>query len=132
MDYKYTHKNVKIGGRSYQAHFPEEHTKIKGIVLDCKNLNEHDSYANSPNWYLKVFVKSKEGRRWERVYDGSPNGFPKYSNGLNAIVFNLEDEEFKREVLAKERVRDLRKAIRDSERELKEASADLRRTKKGK
>ncbi len=48
-EYKYREKNVLINGEKHRAFFPREHTVVKGVVVETRNLNAGDSYANIAN-----------------------------------------------------------------------------------
>ena len=125
-EYKLDKKTVRINGQSYEGHFPEAHSKVKGVVYRVTNLNAWDKYANIANWHTTCFVLWKDREKWERIYDGPQEDFEinnqtvRTAAGLYEILFMLESERVRNGVLRKKEVADLRRERKKIDKKLEE------------
>ncbi len=111
-EYKYKEKNIIINREKYRAFFPKEHTAVKGVIVETRNLNAGDSYANIANWHTKLFVMKSGDSQWKKLYEGPPNSCKKYVlSGYLPLLFSLETKKFRKEWLKEEEIRVLKNKL---------------------
>jgi len=125
-EYSLTQKKVKIEGRQFDAEFVKDHSRVEGIVLEVRDLNAHDSYANIPDWSTTCFVRYKGDKTWKNFYHGKQTKFEvggtwyDTSRGLFRFLFNLESEKTIETFLTREKINFLRKDIKGRKKLLEE------------
>lgn len=124
-DYVGESKRVEVFGEKYTASFPRNHTNVQAIVLDCKDLNAGDSYANISRYYLKIFVLEKGRTQWKNVYCGLKKDYhgDLDISGTLPLLFSLEDLSFRRRWLRQNKIKKLRGTISESQKQLDELLA---------
>lgn len=116
-EYKYSEKNVKIGGWTYEAVFPEKHSTLDGLIYHSYNTNAGDSWANIPNWQVLCFVLWKGKKEWECLYGGQASDFP-YPKGIYPVLFALESEKVRKRFLRNKEISELKKEIKEKSKKL--------------
>lgn len=111
-EYNYKEKNVRIEGEKYRAFFPKNHSSVKGVVVETRNLNAGDSYANIANWHTKLFVIKKGNNKWSKIYEGPTNSCERYNlAGYLPLLFSLETKEFRKKWLKEEETQFLKNKL---------------------
>ena len=124
--YKLSNKKVTIKGKKYKAYFPNKHSRVSGIVIECWDENAGDSYANITDYHSKVYVLWKGDKDWKEIHNGKGTHFNvngvnlDVGDGLNYILIELESENVKNKDYQKKEIMALKKKISDDTKRLKE------------
>jgi len=124
--YEGENKKVNLSGEEYGAFFPEEHSVLKGIIFETRDVNDMRHLGGAiPQWYTKCFVLKKEEEEWEKYFEGSARNFSIWDLkgnlgcGLCHILVQFESDEIKQKIVsAEERVK-LRKRIKENSLQLR-------------
>ena len=127
-EYNCKKRDVRIDNRNYEAYFPSRHTEVKGVVLETRNLNAGDAYANIVDNRTELFVLKKGKKEWEKVYCGSERGYsgPLDLKAIFPLLFSLESDSYRRRWLKRHQISQLKKEIADRQKVLRK----LTKTKK--
>ncbi len=123
--YKFVEKNSVIKGHIHKVIIPEKHSTIDAMVLETKDLNAWDSWANITRYHTICLVKNKGENKWDTLYDGltssfSVNGIFPENTGVNHILFLLEKESVRNRITKRQRIKELKNRIKKDTWELKE------------
>lgn len=128
-DYKCIKKEVEVFGKTYSAFFPDNHTNIKSIIYENRDLNAGDSYANISRYHITLLVLRKGAKSWETEYAGLKReyrGSLDFDSGLNGLLLGLEDESARRKILAESEVETAEAELTNARTRLSSARRNLR------
>ena len=118
-NYEYKYRRVKVDDIEYEASYPQGHGRINGIIYYWKDLNAYDDWANVSDYKLTFYIKYKGDRKWTKI-EGKEyeTTYWRYA-GLNRLLFNLESDEVKREMIKNKRISELQEEIPKLQKELR-------------
>ena len=121
-----TTKEIKIGGKIYNAHFVKDHTKVQAVILEIIDDAIGDSWANLSDWKITFYIMWKRKKKaWECICkDKKYNRYVFYggfdvSHGLNYLLFKMETKKEQNRVYRKIRIEELKQTIKNSQKKLK-------------
>jgi hypothetical protein len=126
MNYKGKHKKVSFNKYELpcEAFFPDNHSKVKGIVL----YGEPISYDYPTSYTRRLYIWWKDKKGFEYI-DKKDMKWIRYNEGTNSALLTLEtsDIQYEEEIKSKERdiedfknqIEDLNSAISKTENEIK-------------
>ena len=117
----------------YDAYFPEEHSVLKGIIFDTRDVNDMRRMGGAiPQWYNKCFILRHGIEKWETYYQGPAKDFSvgdiegDRSHGLFRILVQFESEEVKKQIQDVNARKMLRNRIKTSSLQLKKDVKELK------
>jgi len=115
-------EEVKIGSETFEAMFPPEHSRVKGLIFESIDLNRHDHRpAVRRNWQRIMYVLWKDEEEWEHIsHDNADYGWASVGMGLYNVLRGLESDEVKAAIWAKGRISYLKMTIPQYEKDLED------------
>jgi len=118
--YKLPKKEVEIQGDKYTAVFPEDHSRIKGLVYHSQEMISRGTGIR--NWSVRCFIQKKDEENWGRIFHGDYDRFEingiRCDSELGNLLFQLETEQVRQEHYQK--IERLEKRIKSDTERLKD------------
>lgn len=127
-EYKYKESKRKINGIKHDVIIPEKHSTIQALILETKDLNAWDDYANITRWHTLCMVLKKDEKEWETIYDGSTRGFnindkSLGGSGIFPALLQLEKKFIREREYKKEEIKEIKDRMKKDVKRLKELGA---------
>lgn len=124
-EYNYKEKILTINKVKHEVILPENHSTIDALFCKTINLNADDDWANITHWHTLCMVRRKGKREWEKLFSGDTrdfkiNGLSIGNSGIFTILFQLENEDVRNDIIKKARIKELKDRIKKDTKRLKE------------
>ena len=123
--YEYKEKILTINKEKHHVILPENHSGIDALFYKVVDLNAWDEWANITNWQTICMVLRKGKKEWEKIYSGTTrnfniNGVRLGSCGIFNVLFQLENEDVRNDIIKKTEIKELKERIKRDTKRLKE------------
>ena len=121
----YTYKETTriINKQKHTAIIPDKHSTIDALILETKDLNAWDSWANITRYHTLCLILRKGERKWETIYDGPTHSFAVNGTylgnvGIYSVLFQLENEKTRNSYRKKAEIKELKDRIKKDTKRL--------------
>lgn len=123
-EYNISEKIKKVNNEKHIVVIPEKHSNIKALILETRDLNAWDDWANITNYHTLCMVLKKGEKEWETLHDGSTHTFKingVYAKGVGIlnVLFLLETEKVRNNFIKKTEITNLKNRIKKDSKRLK-------------
>ena len=115
--YIYLKEKVSLEGETYEAMYPEKHSRVKGLIFRTVDKNNYNGWGAIPWVHTKCFVLWKGKKNWEKIFDGHPSefnlgNFNAKNGGYFPLLFELESEKIRDNYLRKQEIKTIKREIK--------------------
>jgi hypothetical protein len=118
-------KKAKIEKEWYEVYYPKSHTTIDAIIYKTWDANAWDDCASIEKWQAICFIRKKNSKKLEKLYQGplydfAIEGENINKRGINHVCFLLETAATRKRIEKSAKISFLKKEKKKIEKELRE------------